>query len=167
MNEQLKGRRKLKIGRLLAGCTLALLVMGLYLHYRMCACGPQPQPCTGCGDGVATQIEMDGRNPPTFSLTGSRDGSVTRISVVEIGPDRETAVWELEPAGAAASLAVAELPPLTYGRVPPNFQQVGSHTPPALVSGHTYALIIRGIDVVSVRRTFRVVGETTVRVPVQ
>jgi hypothetical protein len=119
------------------------------------------------GDGIATQIEMDGRNPPTFKITGSHDGSVRAITVVEIRSDGETPVWRLEPAETEKSLSAVDLPTITYGSVPPKFRQVKSTTPPLLASGHTYALIIRGIYVTSVRRTFRVVGETTIPIPVQ
>ena len=94
----------------------------------------------GCEQDL--RIEIDGRNPPTFKLTGS--GKLVFLQISEVPPDRKTAsgnlkLWEIRP---DISERISNLPKITYGKVPEGFIQVFPEKgmPPPLIEGKMYAI---------------------------
>ncbi len=94
-------------------------------------------------------IAIDGKNPPTFALSGS--GNLNFFVLMEVPPenqkqtvqrssDSNTILWKISPTNTDNS--IRKLPPITYGKVPFGFtQQVPtSGEPPALVEGKVYEL---------------------------
>jgi len=97
---------------------------------------------------VDTRISLaDARNPPTFELSGN--GSLILFLVVgpyssaeEVDSKRGVqAIWEISP-GEHAGESVGNLPPITYGSLPPGFRQKtpSSGAPPPLEEGKFYSI---------------------------
>lgn len=79
-------------------------------------------------------------NPPSFKLSGS--GRLFFFSVSEVSPEKpssinDPALWEIRP---TAEDRISKLPEITYGVVPPGFNQTApkSGTPAPLVEGKFY-----------------------------
>ena len=79
-------------------------------------------------------------NPPSFKLSGS--GRLVFFSVFEVPRDRPLSIddptmWEIRPVDENL---ISKLPNITYGVVPPGFQQTipKTGTPPLLVEGTLY-----------------------------
>ena len=79
-------------------------------------------------------------NPPSFKLSGS--GRLIFFCVFEVPRDRPSSIddpkmWEIRPVDENL---ISELPNITYGVVPPGFQQTVPEkgTPPLLVEGTLY-----------------------------
>ena len=79
-------------------------------------------------------------NPPSFTLSGS--GRLVFFSVFEVPRDRPLSIddpkmWEIRPVDENL---ISKLPHITYGVVPPGFQQTipKTGTPPLLVEGTLY-----------------------------
>ncbi len=79
-------------------------------------------------------------NPPAFKLSGS--GRLIFFSVSEVPRDRPQSIddpkmWEIRPVDENL---ISKLPDITYGVVPPGFQQTipKAGTPPPLVEGTLY-----------------------------
>lgn len=93
-------------------------------------------------------IKTDGKNPPSFSLSGS--GRLISFAVMEVTPenqsqasqrgsDANTVLWEIEP--TSADNKIWWLPMITYGKIPAGFVQKfpANGSPPApLVEGNVY-----------------------------
>jgi hypothetical protein len=93
---------------------------------------------TGCERD--TQIKIDGKNPPTFTLSGS--GSLIFLSLVEVHDNRPPLLgapdlWKIRPVG---NNKISRLPSITYGTVPNGFRQEipASGAPPPLIEGKVY-----------------------------
>jgi hypothetical protein len=104
------------------------LVIGLLMTVALTSC---ERPMT---------IRMNTSNPPTFNLAGS--GRLFFFSVFEVPQGRPPSVddpkmWEIRP---TQENLISKLPPITYGVIPPGFQQTIPATgpPPAMVEGKIY-----------------------------
>jgi hypothetical protein len=96
-----------------------------------------------------TKVSIDGKNPPTFRLTGSGHQMFfvvseippeNRVPSARQNPDRNTELWEIVPDHDTVDIA-SSWPEITYGNVPPGFRQ---KTPPRgeapkLLEGNVYA----------------------------
>ncbi len=82
-------------------------------------------------------IKIDGKNPPTFTLSGS--GNLIFLVLGEVHDNKLGApeIWKIRP---EAENKISELPSITYGFVPNGFIQVipASGTPPPLIEGKLY-----------------------------
>jgi hypothetical protein len=101
------------------------------------------------GCEVDMTLSIDGKNPPTFTLDGS--GNLAFFMVREIVPenqvlprndrisDKNILLWKIWPEGPAR-VRISKLPPITYGRIPENFEQTlpVQGTPPTLEEGKIY-----------------------------
>jgi hypothetical protein len=93
---------------------------------------------TGCERDM--RIKIDGKNPPTFTLSGS--GNLVFLSLGEVHNNNPPPLgvpdlWKIRPNG---NNKISKLPNITYGIVPDGFTQVipASGTPPPLVEGKVY-----------------------------
>src|SRR6267378_2919295 len=79
---------------------------------------------------VDMSIEIDGKNPPAFSLSGS--GGLISFAITEVPPENQTQtvqrrsdvnlpLWSIVPTNRDSS--IARLPRIIYGSVPPGFTQ--------------------------------------------
>jgi len=97
--------------------------------------------CAGCERD--TKIEMDGKIPPTFRLSGN--GQLSWIEFSDLSPSDisvyapERVIWKITPTGQNTPW---RLPKITYGIVPPGFAQEipASGTPPPLVEEKPYSV---------------------------
>lgn len=93
---------------------------------------------------IDSRVAVDGKNPPSFRLSGS--GGINFLRVVDLtNCDKSLldcpAVWEIRP--VEGQISIADLPMLTYGEAPQGFHQTvpGNDTPaPALVEGKKYGV---------------------------
>ena len=97
---------------------------------------------------VDMSIEIDGKNPPSFALSGS--GGLISFGVTEVPPENQTQtiqrrsdvnipLWSILP--TMADNSIKRLPVITYGKVPAGFIQQfpADGSPPApLVEGKIY-----------------------------
>lgn len=91
---------------------------------------------------IDTKIEMDGNNPPTFSLSGN--GQLWFIEVRDLSPSEisyyapERTIWKITTGGGSP----ARMPKIKYGEVPAGFEQEipGNGGPPALVEEKPYSI---------------------------
>jgi hypothetical protein len=96
-------------------------------------------------------VSLDGRNPPTFSLSGS--GDLVFFTVSEVAAenltllpaqrdgDKDTLLWQIWPSGLSDDAKrISRLPQITYGIVPAGFEQKAPRQglPPPLVEGKIY-----------------------------
>ena len=79
----------------------------------------------------------ESKNPPTFSLSGN--GYLNFFWVSEVDNGRDRILWQIWPA-EIQSTATADLPHITYARVPPSFTQKipAKGAPAPLVEGKIY-----------------------------
>jgi hypothetical protein len=92
------------------------------------------------GCEIDMRIKIDGKNPPTFTLSGS--GNIVFLYVMKVPSNRlptveDPKLWEIHP---TTKDRISDLPPITYGTVPNGFSQTtpGLGQPPGLVEGQTY-----------------------------
>ena len=97
---------------------------------------------------VDMSIEIDGKNPPSFALSGS--GGLISFGVTEVPPENQTQtiqrrsdvnipLWSILP--TMPDNSIKQLPVITYGKVPPGFRQQfpADGSPPApLIEGKIY-----------------------------
>jgi hypothetical protein len=96
-----------------------------------------------CGDACErdTKISVEGGNPPTFRLSGN--GNLAFLDVSDNSPNKvekrsgET-LWKIIPQSGKSE--IGQLPPITYGQVPPGFNQVIPKVgePPPLIAEKPY-----------------------------
>lgn len=101
---------------------------------------------------VDMSVAVDGKNPPTFKLSGS--GNLHFFFVSEVAPenlkrlpiernsDRDTALWEIWPNNLSfEDKRIWKLPAITYGTIPQGFiQKIPiSGEPSYLVEGKMYS----------------------------
>jgi hypothetical protein len=86
------------------------------------------------------RIKIDGKNPPTFALSGS--GNLVFLSLGEVQDNKPPPLgapdlWKIRPND---NNKISQLPSITYGIVPNGFIQVvpASGTPPPLIEGKVY-----------------------------
>lgn len=93
-------------------------------------------------------VETDGKNPPSFSFSGS--GNLISFAVMEVPPenqkqtiqrssDANLLLWEIVPTNADNK--IRRLPVITYGKLPPGFIQkfpADGAAPRPLVQGKIY-----------------------------
>ena len=86
------------------------------------------------------RIKIDGKNPPTFTLSGS--GNLVFLSLGEVHDNKPPLLgapdlWKIRPKG---DNKISKLPSITYGIVPDGFVQVtpASGAPPPLIEGKVY-----------------------------
>ena len=75
------------------------------------------------GCEIDTTVSVDGRNPPSFRVSGN--GGIIFLRVADITDCNKSlqdcpVVWEIGPLGESA---IVDLPLITYGRVPKGFHQ--------------------------------------------
>lgn len=94
-----------------------------------------------CGCESNMRISIDGKNPPTFMLSGS--GNLVYLYLAEIHDNRppsleDPEIWRIRPTG---NDKISQLPSITYGTVPNGFTQVTptAGAPPPLMEGKVYA----------------------------
>jgi hypothetical protein len=94
---------------------------------------------TGCERD--TRIKIDGKNPPTFTLSGS--GNLVFLSLGEVHDNKPSPLgapefWKIRPNDS--NNKISRLPSITYGIVPEGFIQVlpESGAPPPLIEGKVY-----------------------------
>jgi hypothetical protein len=87
------------------------------------------------------RIKIDGKNPPTFTLSGS--GNLVFLYLAEVQDKKplspeDPEMWKIQPNG---NDKISELPSIIYGTVPNGFTQVTptSGAPPPLMEGKVYA----------------------------
>jgi hypothetical protein len=88
-----------------------------------------------------TTIEMDGKNPPTFTFSGN--GQVSSIVVMDLSPsdvsiyDARRVMWEIVPTGDPTP---SRFPKITFGVLPSGFSQKvpANGSPPALAEEKPY-----------------------------
>lgn len=85
-------------------------------------------------------ISVRDSNPPVFKLSGSGRLIFFKVSEAERGqpsPIDHPAMWEIRP---TEENLISKLPEITYGVVPPGFEQKVPNTgaPPPLVEGKLY-----------------------------
>ena len=109
-----------KNSKWLAGLVLSLLMM---------------VGTTGCERDM--HIKIDGKNPPTFTLSGS--GNLVFLSLGEVYNNKPPLLgapdlWKIRPND---DNKISRLPSITYGIVPKGFTQVvpESGAPPPLIEG--------------------------------
>jgi hypothetical protein len=110
----------------------------------------------GLGLMAACEIDMsvavDGKNPPTFKLSGS--GNLHFFIISEVAPenlkrlpiernsDKDTVLWEIWPNNLSfEQTRIWKLPAITYGKIPQGFIQKipVNGEPPSLVEGKMYS----------------------------
>lgn len=86
------------------------------------------------------RIKIDGKNPPTFTLSGS--GNLVFLSLGEVYDNKPPLLgapdlWKIRPKG---DNKISKLPSITYGIVPDGFVQAtpASGAPPPLIEGKVY-----------------------------
>ncbi len=96
-----------------------------------------------CGDACErdTKISIEGGNPPTFRLSGN--GNLAFLAVSDDSPNKVEKrsgeiLWKIIPQSGKSE--IGQLPPITYGQVPPGFDQAIPEVgpPPALVAERPY-----------------------------
>jgi len=120
-------------------------------------------------------VKTDGKNPPSFSLSGS--GRLISFAVMEVprenqgqttqrGSDANIVLWEIEPSNADNK--IWWLPVITYGKLPPGFTQKfpadGSPAAP-LVEGKIYEVGGPAYGANGGLIWFKVQGNRTVEIP--
>ncbi len=113
---------------------------------------PKPHSCIlniilslailGCE--IDTRVTMDGKNPPSFRVSGS--GGIYFLRVVDVTECKGSlldcpTIWQIDPFGGQVS--IADLPQIVYGRVPEGFHQTiptNDALAPALVEGKKYTV---------------------------
>jgi len=93
---------------------------------------------------IDTSVTVDGKNPPSFRVSGS--GGINFVRIVDVSDCKGSlldcpVLWQIDPAGG--QVAIADLPAITYGHVPPGFHQTtpsNDAPPPPLVDGKTYTV---------------------------
>lgn len=100
----------------------------------------------GCETDMS--VTTDGKNPPSFSFSGS--GNLISFAVMEVPPenqkqtiqrssDANLLLWEIEPTNAENK--IRRLPVIAYGKLPPGFTQkfpADGSAPRPLVEGKIY-----------------------------
>jgi hypothetical protein len=93
---------------------------------------------TGCERDM--RIRIDGKNPPTFTLSGS--GNIVFLYVMKVPANRlptveDPKLWEIHP---TTKDRISDLPQITYGTIPNGFSQTTPSLgqPPGLIEGQTY-----------------------------
>ena len=104
----------------------------------------------GCSNEVDMKVSIDGKNPPTFKLSGS--GELDILLVVEVAsenqqvmstqrqPDKDVVLWEIWP-DKSTETEIKKLPHIKYGTVPSGFIQKipAGGQPSPLIEGRVYA----------------------------
>ena len=97
--------------------------------------------CSACE--IDTKVTTDGRNPPTFKLSGT--GGINLFRIVEApSPGQSfldaTVLWEIKPLTEKHGTSASDLPSITYGIVPSGFVQTtpSEGRPPPLIEGKSY-----------------------------
>ena len=96
-----------------------------------------------CGDACErdTKISVEEGNPPTFKLSGN--GNLAFLAVTDDSPNKvekrsSQILWKIIPQSGKSE--IGQLPPITYGKVPPGFTQeipkLGA--PPPLIAERFY-----------------------------
>lgn len=98
-----------------------------------------------CGDAFErdTKISMDGKNPPTFELSGN--GQLWWLEIRDLSPSSisvdapERIVWKIKTIGENSP---SSLPKITYGIVPAGFiQEIPANgAPPTLIEEKPYSI---------------------------
>ena len=96
--------------------------------------------CLACE--IDTKIELDGKNPPSFSLSGN--GQLWFIEVRDLSPSKissdapERTIWKITTGGGSPS----SMAKITYGVVPSGFKQEipANGAPPALGEEKPYSI---------------------------
>jgi tellurite resistance protein TerC len=119
----------------------------------------------------ATQVRIDGANPPVFLLSGS--GTLAHLVIYDTrqsnaDEEQSCAVWEIEPmAGYLRGRRLEEIGAVQYGQVPHGYRQVcpeSGNSPPHLIKGNKYEYWFDASDAPHARRYFIIRGTKAVEV---
>ena len=116
-------------------------------------------------------VSINDTNPPVFTFSASQFAECCThlafliVYEVDAGKDGKV-IWEIRPRSGTDNSANG-LPRITYGQVPPGFDQVipATGTPPALQSGKVYAASGPRIEVPEAFVKFRIEGGKAIRIP--
>lgn len=123
-----------------------------------------------------TSIKIDGKNPPSFSLSGS--GALISFGVTEVPPENQTQtiqrrsdgnipLWSIQPTNGDNK--IWGLPTITYGKVPAGFTQqfpLDGSAPAQLVEGKIYEAVGGASQANGELIWFKVQGDKTVQIPI-
>jgi hypothetical protein len=109
-------------------------------------------------------IKIDGKNPPTFTLSGS--GNLIFLVLGEVHDNKlgSPVIWKIRPEGENT---ISQLPSIAYGIVPNGFIQVtpASGTPSPLIEGKVYEFGGPASNANGGSIWFTIQGGKSVRVP--
>ena len=116
-------------------------------------------------------ISINDTNPPVFTFSAGQFAECCThlaffiVYEVEAGNGKKV-IWEIRPRSGTDNSAKG-LPPITYGQVPPGFEQVvpSVGTPPALQEGKVYAASGPRIEVPEAFVKFRIENGKAIRMP--
>lgn len=100
----------------------------------------------------STRVAIDKKSPPTFTLSGT--GNLAQVYVFGPLPNLEKfqenppIMWQLDPGPDMRNKSISDLPPITYGKLPPGFTQIIPHecAPAPLVEGQLYTVTAHTFD---------------------
>jgi len=121
-------------------------------------------------------IDIDGKNPPLFALSGS--GGLISFGVTEVPPENQTQtiqrrsdvnipLWSILP--AMPDNSIKRLPAITYGKVPAGFKQQfpADGSPPApLIEGKIYEAGGGAYGANGGLMWFKIQGGKSVKIPI-
>lgn len=125
---------------------------------------------------IDTKITPDGKNPPSFKLSGS--GNLERFVVMEVPPDNQTQtiqresdrnilLWRIRPPNDDD--VIKGMPEITYGKIPSGYVQEfpgDGSAPPPLVPGKIYEVGCTAYNANGSRIWIRAENGKTVQVPI-
>lgn len=140
---------------------LGLLVLILVIGFAACE--------------VDLNVAVDGKNRPTFGLSGS--GNLISFVVMEVPPenqaqriqresDRNIVLWRIRP--QLGNNEIYKMPAITYGNVPSGFVQEfpANGAPPTLVEGKIYEVGGTAYNANGGFIWIQVQGDKTVEIPI-
>lgn len=138
---------------MLTSLNLQVLVCSLLLT-QLLSCGISER---------ATEVTLEGTNPPVFVLSGS--GKLSDLIIYgprqrDVGGDRAFAVWEIKPIGGrSVSESVESIGRIKYGMLPKNYVQIypenGASAPP-LIEGQRYEYWFQTLNAPHARSYFEI-----------
>lgn len=125
---------------------------------------------------VDLRITTDGKNPPTFTLSGS--GNLLTFWVMEVPPENQTQtiqresernipLWEIHPANRDD--AIRRMPEITYGKIPSGFVQkfpADGSAPVPLTKGKIYEIGGTAYNANGGQIWIKIESDKTIQIPI-